>query len=296
MSHLSSMIDLHCHSTASDGTLTPSELVALAHKRGVKHLALTDHDTVAGIPGAIECGLELGVNIIPGVEFSALWNGLNIHILGLNFDSRSDVIKAATARQEESRFSRAMTIADRLNKKGFDGLYDAAIEKSQGHAPGRPHIALAMVDKGYAGSVSEAFKKYLGSGKVGDVKSMWPSVAEVVSWITDAGGSAVIAHPRKYNMTVTKLRRLIEDFVDAGGEGLEVITSGQKQGEIGLLADLCLRHGLKGSLGSDFHSPAQTWVNLGSIPKLPNSVVPIWDNWSIKLVESDASNEVVNSQ
>jgi 3',5'-nucleoside bisphosphate phosphatase len=281
MSHLFSMIDLHCHSTASDGTLTPSELVALAHERGIKHLALTDHDTVAGLPDAIECGLQLGVNIIPGIEFSALWNGLNIHILGLNFDSRSEVIKAATARQEVSRFSRAETIADRLNKKGFDGLYDGALEKSGGQAPGRPHIALAMVEKGYVSNVSTAFKKYLGSGKVGDVKSLWPTINEVVSWITDAGGSAVIAHPRKYKMTVTKLRRLIEDFSDAGGEGLEVITSGQKQGEIGLLTDLCVRYGLKGSLGSDFHSPAQTWVNLGAIPNLPQSVVPIWDKWNL---------------
>ncbi len=291
MSHLSSIIDLHCHSTASDGTLTPSELVALAHKRGVKHLALTDHDTVSGIPDAIKCGLEVGVNIIPGVEFSTLWNGLNIHLLGLNFDSQSEVIKAATARQEASRFSRAITIADRLSKKGFEGLYEAAIEKSGGHAPGRPHIALAMVEKGYVNSVSTAFKKYLGSGKVGDVKSLWPSIDEVVNWITDAGGSAVIAHPRKYNMTVTKLRRLIEDFSEAGGEGLEVITSGQKQGEIGLLTDLCLRHGLKGSLGSDFHSPSQTWVNLGAIPKLPQSVVPIWENWDLALLGDDMKNE-----
>ncbi len=167
------------------------------------------------------------------------------------------------------------------------GCIRAAIEISQGHAPGRPHIALAMVDKGYVSSVSIAFKKYLGSGKVGDVKSLWPSIEEVVKWITDAGGNAVIAHPRKYNMTVTKLRRLIEDFAEAGGEGLEVITSGQKQGEIGLLTDLCLRYGLKGSLGSDFHSPTQTWVNLGAIPKLPQSVVPIWENWNLVLGDSD---------
>ncbi len=283
MSHLFSTIDLHCHSTASDGTLTPIELVTLAQERGVKHLALTDHDTVAGLPDAIALGIKSGVNIIPGVEFSALWNGLNIHILGLNFDCQSEVIKEATARQEASRFSRAQTIADRLKKKGFDGLYEGALEKSGGHAPGRPHIALAMVEKGYVSNVATAFKKYLGSGKVGDVKSLWPSVSEVVGWVTEAGGSAVIAHPRKYKMTVTKLRRLIEDFAEAGGEGLEVITSGQKQGEIGLLADLCVRYRLKGSLGSDFHSPAQTWVNLGAIPKLPQSVVPIWERWNLSL-------------
>lgn len=287
MSHLHSLIDLHCHSTSSDGTLTPVELVSLAHKRGVKHLALTDHDTVSGLSDAIQCGINSGVNIISGVEFSALWDGLNIHILGLNFDYNSEVIKKAVARQEANRFSRALTISERLHKKGFEGLYEAALEKSRGQAPGRPHVALAMVEKGYVSNVSTAFKKYLGSGKVGDVKSLWPSVNEVVNWITDAGGSAVIAHPRKYKMTVTKLRRLIEDFVEAGGEGLEVITSGQKQGEIGLLADLCVRYGLKGSVGSDFHSPSQTWVNLGAIPKLPKSVMPIWEKWNLTLDKED---------
>ncbi len=281
MSHVFSTIDLHCHSTASDGTLTPTELVMLAHERGVTHLSITDHDTVRGLPEAIECASSVGVNIITGVEFSALWNNQSIHILGFNFDYQSEGIQNAVNRQELSRFSRAKTIAEKLHCKGFEGLYEAALIKSSGQAPGRPHIAAAMVEKEYVKNVSTAFKKYLGAGKLGDVKSLWPSLNEVVSWIVNAGGMAVIAHPRKYNMTVTKLRSLIEDFVEVGGEGIEVITSGQKQGEIGLLADLTVRYGLKGSVGSDFHSPAHTWVNLGGIPKLPQSVEPVWSTWGI---------------
>jgi 3',5'-nucleoside bisphosphate phosphatase len=281
MSHLSSLIDLHCHSTASDGTLNPTELIKLAHEKGVRHIALTDHDTVNGLNEARLCGEALGVNVISGVEFSAQWNNQGIHILGLNFDRASPVIEAAVSRQEQSRFTRAKTISERLTKKGFEGLYESALEFSSGQAPGRPHIASAMVAKNYVSNVSVAFKKYLGAGKVGDVRSVWPELEEVVQWVVDAGGVAVIAHPRKYNMTVTKLRSLIEDFKAYGGDGLEVITSGQKQGEIGLLADLCSRYELKGSLGSDFHSLAQPWVKLGAIPSLPKSVLPIWAEWGL---------------
>mgnify|MGYP000601500449 CR=1 FL=1 len=281
MSHLSSLIDLHCHSTASDGTLKPSELIKLAHDKGIKHIALTDHDTVSGVDEAHACGQTLGVNVISGVEFSAQWNNQGVHILGLNFNRDSSVIKTAVTRQEQSRFMRAKTISERLSKKGFDGLYESALEFSSGQAPGRPHIASAMVKKEYVSNVSVAFKKYLGAGKLGDVRSVWPELEEVVQWITEAEGVAVIAHPRKYNMTVTKLRSLIEDFKGYGGEGLEVITSGQKQGEIGLLADLCSRYELKGSIGSDFHSPTQPWVQLGAITSLPKSVLPIWSDWGL---------------
>ncbi|UZE94708.1 PHP domain-containing protein [Alkalimarinus alittae] len=283
MSHLSSLIDLHCHSTASDGTLTPSDLVALAYQKGVKHLALTDHDTISGLDEAASTGDALGVNIISGVEFSAQWNNQGIHILGLNFDRQSPIIKSAVERQESSRFLRTKSISERLEKKGFEGLYEAALVSSSGQAPGRPHIASAMVEKGYVSNVSVAFKKYLGAGKVGDIRSVWPELNEVVGWIVDAGGIAIIAHPRKYNMTVTKLRSLIADFKASGGEGLEVITSGQKQGEIGLLADLCTKYELKGSLGSDFHSPTQPWVKLGAIPSLPKSVKPVWLDWALSV-------------
>ncbi len=280
MSHHSSPIDLHCHSIASDGELTPTELVRLAHERGVTHLSLTDHDTVIGIGEAIASASQFGITIIPGVEFSAQWNGQSVHILGLAIDHCSKVIKDAVDLQSRNRFSRARTIAERLHKKGFEGLYDGALIHSLGQAPGRPHFAAAMVERQYVSNASLAFKKYLGAGKPGDVKSVWPELKEVVGWIVGAGGVAVIAHPRKYNMTMTKLRALIDDFISAGGEGIEVVTSGQKQGDIGLLADLCVRYGLKGSLGSDFHTPRQPWVKLGAIPSLPKSVEPVWSSWA----------------
>lgn len=279
MSHHSSLIDLHCHSIASDGELTPTELVELAHERGVTHLSLTDHDTVSGISEAMARASQLGITIIPGVEFSAQWNGQSVHILGLAIDHCSKVIIDAVDQQARNRFSRARTIAERLQKKGFEGLYEGALTHSLGQAPGRPHFAAAMVERQYVSNTSVAFKKYLGAGKPGDVKSIWPELKEVVGWIEEAGGVAVIAHPRKYNMTMTKLRALIEDFISVGGQGIEVITSGQKQGDIGLLADLCCRYGLKGSLGSDFHTPRQSWVKLGGIPSLPKSVEPVWGSW-----------------
>jgi 3',5'-nucleoside bisphosphate phosphatase len=277
MSH--STIDLHCHSLASDGSLSPAEVVERAAEQGVKVLALTDHDTVAGQEEAMTRAAELGVTMISGIELSCVWGNFTIHVLAYNFDLKNGRMQEVETKQLQSRVQRAELIAEKLAKKGFSDLLPAAKALSQSGIPGRPHFAQAMIDKGMVADHAEAFKKYLGAGKVGDVRSLWPSMPEIVREIIAAGGTAVVAHPRKYNMTLTKLRALLTDFKLHGGEGIEVITSGQKQGEVGMLSDLCQRMGLKGSQGSDFHTPKYPWAELGRIPSLPANVDPVWQAW-----------------
>jgi predicted metal-dependent phosphoesterase TrpH len=274
-----SSIDLHCHSLASDGSLSPSDLVARAAGNGVKLMSLTDHDTVAGQQEAKEAGSREGVAMVPGIELSCVWGNFTIHVLAYNFDLQSGLMQEIEVKQLESRQQRAILISEKLEKKGFSDLLEAAQLLSDSGIPGRPHFAQAMIDKGYVSDHGEAFKKYLGAGKVGDVKSFWPDLGDMVKAIVATGASAVVAHPRKYNMTLTKLRSMLVEFKEYGGDGIEVVTSGQKQGEIGMLSDLCQRMALKGSIGSDFHSPKYRWAELGRIPSLPKSVVPIWQDW-----------------
>ena len=278
-----SKIDLHCHSLCSDGSLNPDALISRAVEKGVELLALTDHDTIVGQEQAFKAARAHGLNMVSGIELSCVWSNYTIHVLGLNFSLTDGVMAEVESRQTEARMQRAKIIADRLIKKGLPDLYDAACQKSGTGIPGRPHFAEVMLEMELVSSMGDAFKKYLGSGKAGDVKSLWPDIEAVTAWIKEAGGTPVIAHPRKYDMSLTKLRSMLQVFKAAGGEGIEVVTSGQKQGEVGLLSDLCQRMELKGSVGSDFHSPQYAWAELGRIVSLPKSVEPVWSSWDIVL-------------
>lgn len=272
-------IDLHCHSTASDGALPPEELVRRAVEKGVTHLALTDHDTVAGLDDARSAANALGLSLIAGTELSCVWRSHTIHIVGLDFDSANPALQSALAQQNENRWSRARTIVDKLARLGVEDLLDKATSKAGGDVPGRPHFARVLVEEGVVKDAAQAFKRYLGTGKAGDVKGFWPELPEVVRWITGAGGIAVLAHPRKYKLTATRLRALVADFRQAGGRGIEVSTSGQSSGDLGFLAELCRRENLLASQGSDFHSPSAPWCELGAIMKMPDGLEPVWHHF-----------------
>lgn len=271
--------DLHCHSTASDGSLPPRELVTRAAAQGVTHLALTDHDTIRGLSEASEAAAEVGVTLVPGVELSCQWRSQTIHVVGLDFDGQHPDFVAAMATQLENRWQRARQISERLARLRVPDLLDRAVAKAGGEVPGRPHFAQALVEAGAVRTVALAFKRYLGAGKPGDVKAWWPELAVVVSWIREAGGIAVLAHPRKYNLTATKLRALIADFQAAGGQGLEVLTSGQSDADTAFLAALCRAQGLMASQGSDFHTPGAAWCELGKVPPLPSGLQPVWEGF-----------------
>lgn len=274
------MHDLHTHSVCSDGSLRPEALVSRAKEKGVTVLALTDHDTTAGLDEARQAAEQLDITLINGIEFSCLWNGIGIHIVGLNFDPQHPQMISAEKHQTHSRDERAELIDQRLSKVGIHGSLDGARRLSGGGVIGRPHFAQFLIEQGHVSSMNAAFKRYLGAGKPGDVKQMWPSVEQTVEWICAAGGTAVVAHPDKYKMTRTKLRRLLDDFIEAGGQSMEIVSGNQQPNttrDLRLIAD---QKELYGSCGSDFHVPDQPWQELGRYSPMPQDLPAVWELWS----------------
>lgn len=271
-------VDLHTHSCHSDGALTAKELLTLAKERQVDCLSITDHDSISVYKDIKESELE-GMRLIVGCEFSCLWRSMTVHIVGLNLNLDSLVLNEAMIGLTNARQQRSELIAQAMEKKGFYGALEG-VEKIAGTATiGRPHFAQYLVEKGYVKNAQQAFKKYLGAGKVGDIKAQWPSLDEVCAWIQAAGGVAVVAHPLKYGLTQTKLRALLDDFKDHGGHGIEVISGNQDRVKTTLLAQLADRYELAASVGSDFHRSGQPWADLGKAPRLPESCQPIWSLW-----------------
>ena len=270
--------DLHTHTTASDGSLSPNDLLGLAASNGVDVLAITDHDTIAGFRAARD-GHGGRPELIAGVEFSAGWMRRGVHVVGLNVDPDSAALQSAIESQQAVRRRRARGIADRLVKAGLDDCFDAVVARAGDAAIGRPHFAAHLVETGAVKNTAAAFRKYLGAGKAGDVRHVWPSLDTVVQWIEAAGGVAVLAHPAKYRMTNTKLRALLKDFVDAGGRGLEVICGQQNPQLTAQMAALAREFDLHASVGSDFHHPDMHWALPGRFPELPSDLRGVWELW-----------------
>ncbi len=268
--------DLHTHSTASDGELSPTDLVERASLKGVTHLAITDHDTTAAYA---ELGSQAAVTLIPGIELSTRWRKIGVHIVGLGLDLGNNVLNEGIAQQQRARRERAENIATRLAKAGFPDTLSAATELAGRSTVGRPHFARHLAAAGHVRSVEEAFRKYLGDGKLGDVRQHWAPLTDVIEWIRSAGGVAVLAHPAHYRLTRTKLCELLDDFTAAGGQAMEVISGKQDASLTRKLAALADDFALYASTGSDFHRPAARWAELGSCPALPDTCRPVWDLW-----------------
>jgi len=271
--------DLHSHSTASDGSLSPDQLIARAVEQGVDVLALTDHDGTEGIEAAKQATKGTSLTLISGVEISVTWGGATVHIIGLNVNGRHPSLQQGLADIRTYRRERAIKIAERLEKSGIADAYEGASQYASPVMLGRVHFAKFLVDKGYAKSINEVFKNYLVRNKPGYVTGEWATLTQAVTWINEAGGQAVIAHPARYKMTATKLKRLITEFKSLGGVGIEVVSGRQHPEEIKTLAKLANDSALFASCGSDFHSPDNKWVELGRLPALPTSVTPIWHTW-----------------
>ena len=274
-----SKVDLHSHSTASDGTLSPSELVMHAWNSGVEVLAITDHDTTEGIDEArIESG-RIGLTLIPGVEVSVTWNGQVVHLVGLGVDTGAAPLQEGLAGLRAFREWRAEEIGRRLDKAGIPGAYEGARALSNGRLISRTHFARYLVEKGHAPDVRRVFKRFLTRGNPGHVPGQWATLQEAVSWISSAGGEAVLAHPARYPFTRTKLRRLIGEFKEAGGVGLEVVSGSHSRDENFTMARHARDFEMLGSVGSDYHGPENPWTDIGRLLPLPDGVRPIWDGW-----------------
>lgn len=278
-------IDLHMHSTASDGALTPTELVTKCQANGVRWMALTDHDTLAGVAEARQIAEQHGMALLAGAELSTQWSGVGIHVVALLPDGEqqalmpSSTMAEALHTLERAREERAERIAHKLEKKGLENAYQRAREKAQGRAAvGRPHFAEVLVDAGIVSDRAEAFKRYLGAGKTGDIKALWPTLEQVVEWITDSGGVAVLAHPLRYGLTRRKRGLLMDAFAAAGGEGAELVSGFQNSDRGRDLARQLDERGLYASLGSDFHMTRGPFAP-GRFSEPPSTgVPPIWQH------------------
>ncbi|OUR65462.1 phosphatase [Methylophaga sp. 42_25_T18] len=271
--------DLHSHSTASDGSLTPEALIARAIEHNVEVLALTDHDGTEGIEAAKKAAQGTDLDLIAGVELSVTWGSKTVHIVGLGIDIKNQQLQQGLTKLRDYRVGRAEEIAKRLAKAGIEGALDGARKYASDVMLGRLHFAQFLVEQGLAKDNNDVFKRYLVRNKPGYVPGQWASLEDAMSWINAAGGQAVIAHPARYKMTATKLRRLSTEFKEMGGAALEVVSGRQHPEEIKTLARLTEKLELMASRGSDFHTPDNSWVELGRLAPLPENVTPIWSTW-----------------
>ena len=275
------IVDLHCHSIFSDGALSPEELVSRANKIGAKVFALTDHDTIAGLPRLHAANIGDYLKIINGVEISMRWRKYDIHVLAYNFSATHPGIIDLLAAQKDSRLQRAHAIAERLQDVGVHDAFAKAAKYARNENFGRPHFAQVLIDEGKVKEMQKAFDQHLARGKHAYVKSCWVELEDAISVVRAAGGNAVIAHPLKYKLTNTKLIELVTDFKQAGGEGIEVVSTDAQTADINLLADICVDFSLCASTGSDFHNDKSSRVGIGMQRPVPKSCTPIWDKWSL---------------
>jgi predicted metal-dependent phosphoesterase TrpH len=276
------LIDFHTHTNASDGALAPCELLERALARKIDLLAITDHDTVAGYrTAAAHYTHNPGdMRLIQGIEFSCRWSGTTIHVVGLGVDSEHAAMLEGLVVLAKARCDRGEKIGSRLQALGFSGALQGALAEAGDSQLGRPHFAAWMVAQGHVTDHGKAFDKYLGQGKTGDVKAFWPELAEVTRWIEASGGAAVIAHPLKYRFTRMKLRRLVVDFMEAGGSGIEVLSGYQTPVQTTQLKRLAAEFGLEVSIGSDFHRDGPYSPQLGvELPQL-DGLRGVWERWA----------------
>lgn len=272
--------DLHSHTTASDGCLTPEALVHRAVEMRVGTLAITDHDTTAAIAPAREeiSRSGLALNLIPGVEISTVWENHEIHIVGLNIDITHPLMCEFLAQQTERRNQRAQLIAERLEKAQIPRALEGAQRLAQGGAVTRGHFARFLVECGKASSMADVFKKYLARGKTGYVPPQWCTIEQAIDVIHHSGGKAVLAHPGRYNLSAKWLKRLVAHFAEHHGDAMEVAQCQQSPNERPQLATLARQHHLWASQGSDFHQPCP-WIELGRKLWLPAGVEGVWQLW-----------------
>ena len=269
--------DLHCHSTTSDGTLTPEELAARAKANGVDLWALTDHDEVGGQQRAMDAACGLGLRYLTGVEISVTFADSTVHVVGLGFDHTDPRMMEGLADTRDGRGPRAVEMGAQLAKVGIPGAYEGALKYvGNPRLISRTHFARFLVESGVCRDTAEVFRKYLTEGKPGFVPHRWARLGDAVSWITDSGGVAVIAHPARYNFSATLEYALFSEFRQHGGQAVEVVTGNHSAAEVLRYADLAREFDLAASRGSDFHSPDESHIDLGKLAPLPAGLTPVW--------------------
>ena len=270
--------DLHCHSVVSDGTLTPEQLAERAAKNGVELWALTDHDEIGGQRRAAAAAKAQGMKYLTGTEISVTFIGATVHIVGLGFNPDDARMLAGLEKTRGGRRERAQEISDGLAKVGIKGAYEGAL-KYVGNPDliSRTHFGRYLVEAGVCQDTNEVFRKYLTEGKPGFVEHKWANLKEAVTWIREGGGVAVIAHPARYKFSANEEYALFSEFKQHGGEAVEVVTGSHSVAEYDIYAKTAVEFGLAASRGSDFHDPAESHTDLGTLPYLPGNLTPVWE-------------------
>jgi 3',5'-nucleoside bisphosphate phosphatase len=277
---MSLVYDLHTHTTASDGELSPEALIIKAKENGIDVIAITDHDTTAGISQALVEADKQNIKLLTGIELSVSWMDRSFHIVGICIDPDNKSLKQSLKSTGELREQRAVKIGINLEKVGVSKAYSEARELAGIHTLTRSHFARVLINQGFAKDTKEVFKKYLIPNKPGFVKTEWIEMNLGLNIIRDSGGMAILAHPLRYNITASWLRKFLTAFKEAGGEGIEVVTGSSNADEIRTTATHAKRFELSGSAGSDFHGFDNSWVKLGQLAAMPESVTPVWKEWA----------------
>lgn len=273
-------VDLHCHSSVSDGLLAPAALVRRAAANGVQVLALTDHDDTAGLAEAREAAAEAGVRLVDGVEISITWEGTTLHVVGLGIRSTQPELAQGLAAIRAGRWGRAQRIASALARLGIDGAQEGAARQACGASIiGRTHFARFLMEQGITPDIQSAFDRYLTPGKPAYVEHRWAELADAVGWIRAAGGVAVLAHPGRYRVSSTARKRLFDQYVAVGGEAVEVVSGAHGRNQQRDFARVARHYGLLASVASDFHGPGESAHDVGSMPGLPEGLVPVWERF-----------------
>ena len=271
-------VDLHCHSTASDGLLPAAEVVRRAAANGVELLALTDHDDLGGLAAARSTADEIGMRFVNGVEISIEWRGLQVHILGYAFAADDPALNAGLAAIRSGRVERARRMSAELEKVGIAGCFDGAMRHAENPSLiSRAHFARYLVEIGVCKDVRSVFESYIVPGKPGYGEHRWATLAESVGWIRGAGGVASVAHPGRYKFSRPEMRTLLEEFKSAGGQAIEIVSGSHSAENTALFGKLAREFGFLASCGSDFHGPKESYVDLGKLEPLPPGLTPIWE-------------------
>lgn len=273
-------LDLHSHTKCSDGGLLPHELIDRAVNFQLDILAITDHDTVAALDIANDYIVEKNIplKLINGIELSTMWQGFEIHIVGLNIDKTSPQLLQLIESQQIARENRALAMGEKLSKCGFDNIYDQAKSIAGEGSITRAHFAKVLVRQGHVSAMQKAFDKYIGKGQRAYVKPDWCTIEQAIAVIHSAGGSAVMAHPVRYGLSTKWLRRLVVHFKEHAGDALEIVLPQMGNEQRKLMLSFCLEYDLKASMGSDFHYPSK-WSDLGRNLKMPDQATPVWSQW-----------------
>ena len=273
-------VDLHMHSTASDGVVPPSELAARGRANGLSLMALTDHDTLDGLAEAKASALDHGIGFVSGVEISVTWGGETLHLVGLGFDEAHPALAGNLRAMQDTRFERAQRMDAGLVAKGVPSvLEDALALAGKPNLLSRAHFARALVARGVCTHMQDVFDRYLTPNKPGYVPHQWAALGDAMGWIQAAGGTPVLAHPARYKLSATAHWALMQEFIGLGGQAIEVATGSHGQEEIRRYQRLSIELGLKASRGSDFHCPTESRCDVGRAPALPDGTAPLWADW-----------------